>query len=83
MAVMPYAEPVEGASITYKMKLPEDVKTVTVLVVVKSTLAFANLDGHRYTVGFRGSDEQVINFNSNLNEKPENIYSGRRGGPCR
>ncbi|MFA9390381.1 MAG: glycosyl hydrolase 115 family protein [Prolixibacteraceae bacterium] len=75
IALMPYSQPVEGASISYKMKLPDDVKTVTVLVVVKSTLAFANLDGHKYKVGFNADDEQVINFNSNLNEKQENIYS--------
>ena len=75
MAVMPYSKPVDGASISYKMKIPADVKSVTVHVVVKSTLAFINLDGHRYKVGFNGGDEQVINFNSDLNEKPENIYS--------
>jgi hypothetical protein len=75
ISVMPYSQPVAGASISYKLKLPEDVKKVTVHVVVKSTLAFAKLDGHRYKVGFNGSDEQTINFNSDLNEKKENIYS--------
>jgi hypothetical protein len=75
MAVMPYSQSVDGASISYKMNLPADVKTVTVLVVVKSTLAFANLDGHRYTVAFNGGEAQTVNFNSDLNEKPENIYS--------
>jgi len=75
MAVMPYSLPVEGASISYKMNLPADVKTVTVHVVVKSTLAFANLEGHKYQIAFNGGETQTINFNSNLNEKPENIYS--------
>ena len=75
MAVMPYSKPVEGASISYRMKLPADVKTVTVHVVVKSTLAFANLDGHRYQVAFNGGAAQTVNFNADLNEKPENIYS--------
>jgi len=75
MAVMLYSQPVNGASISYKMKLPVDVKTVTVHVVVKSTLAFINLEGHRYKVGFNGGGEKVVNFNSDLNEKPENIYS--------
>jgi hypothetical protein len=75
MAVMPYSQSVEGASISYKMQLPADVKTVTVLVVVKSTLAFANLEGHKYKVAFSGGEAQTVNFNSNLNEKPENIYS--------
>lgn len=75
IAVMPYSEPVEGASVSYKMELPKDVRSVTVHVVVKSTLAFKNLDGHRYKVGFNGGDEKVVNFNSDLNEKPENIYT--------
>lgn len=75
ISVMPYNQPVTGASISYKMKLPTDIKTVTVHVVVKSTLAFKNLDGHRYKVGFNEQEMQTINFNSDLNEKPENIYS--------
>ena len=75
MAVMPYSKPVDGASISYKMKIPADVKTVTVHVVVKSTLAFINLEGHRYKVGFNGGEAQTINFNSDLNENPKNIYS--------
>src|SRR5690606_15608699 len=54
---------------------PEDVKKVTVHVVVKSTLSFANLDGHRYTIGFNGGEEKTVNFNSDLNEDPENIYT--------
>jgi hypothetical protein len=75
ISLMPYSQSVDNASISYKMKLPENVKTVTVHVVVKSTLAFKNLDGHRYKVGFNGGDEQIINFNSDLNEKKENIYT--------
>jgi hypothetical protein len=75
IAVMPYSQLVDGASITYKMKLPADVRSVTVHVVVKSTLAFKNLDGHRYNVGFNGAEPQTVNFNSDLNEKPQNIYS--------
>lgn len=75
MAVMPYSQPVNSASVSYKMKLPDDVDKVIVHVVVKSTLAFINLEGHRYKVGFNGGEEQVVNFNSDLNEKPENIYS--------
>lgn len=75
LALMPYSQSVEGASVSYKMKLPRDVKNVTVHVVVKSTLAFANLEGHRYTVGFNGGSAKTINFNSELNEKPENIYT--------
>ena len=75
MALLPHSQPVDGASISYKMKLPSEVKTVTVHVVVKSTLAFANLEGHKYQIAFNGGKAQTVNFNSDLNEKPENIYS--------
>ena len=75
IAVMPYSEAVEGASISYKMELPKNVRSVTVHVVVKSTLAFKNLEGHCYKVGFDGDDNKVVNFNADLNEKPENIYT--------
>ena len=40
VALMPYTEGVEGASLTYKMAIPENVSEVNVHVVVKSTLAF-------------------------------------------
>lgn len=75
ISLMPYTVPVEGASLTYKMQLPKEVKTVTVHVVVKSTLAFRNLEGHKYAVGFEGGKEEVVNFNADLNEAPENIYA--------
>ena len=75
ISLMPYTAPVEGASLTYKMQLPKDVKTVTVHVVVKSTLAFRNLSGHQYAVNFEGGKEEVVNFNADLNESPENIYA--------
>lgn len=75
MAVMPYSLPVVGASISYKMTLPSEVRSVTVHVVVKSTLAFSNRNGHRYRAGFEGAEAVEVNFNADLNEKPENIYS--------
>lgn len=75
MAVMPYSKPIDGASLSYKMQIPKDVTEVTVHVVVKSTLAFHDDKGHEYTVGFEGGEEKTINFNADLNEKPENIYT--------
>jgi hypothetical protein len=60
------------------MTLPQEakgMKTVKVIVVVKSTLAFQDVKGHKYTVGFRGGNEETVNFNHNLNELPENVYS--------
>lgn len=75
IAVMPYSQSVEGAAISYKMQLPTDVRSVNVHIVVKSTLAFQNLSGHRYKIGFDNGQETVVNFNSDLNEDPKNIYS--------
>ncbi|MGQ1948782.1 glycosyl hydrolase 115 family protein [Geofilum sp. OHC36d9] len=75
MALMPYSKSVEGAALAYKMQLPADVNSVTVHVIVKSTLAFKNITGHRYKIGFEKGDDQIVNFNSDLNEKPENIYT--------
>lgn len=75
VALMPYTQPVEGASLSYKMKMPQQVDTVNVYVVVKSTLPFLRPEGHRYTVGFVGAEEQTVCFNAELNEHPDNVYS--------
>lgn len=75
IALMPYTEDVSGAAISYRMEIPKGVSEVTVHVVVKSTLAFQDVKGHRYEVAFEGGNPQTINFNANLNESPENVYS--------
>ena len=75
MALMPYSVPVENGSLNYKMEIPEGIEEVDVYVVVKSTLAFHDIKGHEYQVGFEGANSKTVNFNHNLNENPENIYS--------
>ncbi len=75
ITLMPRLSKTDGTSLTYRMKLPTDVKQVKVHVIVKSTLAFARPEGHRYMVAMDGSEAKEINFNHNLNEKKENIYS--------
>jgi carbon monoxide dehydrogenase subunit G len=75
IALMPYSKSIEGASLSYKMQIPRDITEVNVHIVVKSTLAFHNKKGHEYTIGFEGGDEKKINFNSDLNEEPQNIYT--------
>lgn len=74
LALMPYTVPVDGASVTYKVQLPEGTEKVKVHVVVKSTLAFNNT-GHRYKVGFEGQNAETVFFNKNLNEEPQNTYT--------
>ncbi len=73
VALMPYTEPAGGASLSYRIRIPEGVDEVKVHVVTKSTLAFNNT-GHRYEVEF-GGGRQVHLFNERLNEGPANIYS--------
>ena len=75
VALMPYTVPVDGASLTYKIKLPAGIHNVTLHVATKSTLAFHDAAGHSYRVGFKGAEAVERCFNDKLNEKPENIYS--------
>lgn len=75
MILMPYTVPTDGASLSYKLRVPAKADSVTIHVIVKSTLAFHNQTGHRYTIGFEGGQTETVNFNGNLNEDPENVYS--------
>lgn len=74
VALMPYTAPVEGASLTYRVAVPADVKRVKLYVATKSTLAFHDAAGHSYRVGFEGGAAVERCFNDDLNERPENIY---------
>ena len=80
MTLMPYTESVNGASLSYRFSSPSVATesrqtTVKVHVVVKSTLDYLNKGGLTYSVSLDGSEPQVVNFNHNLNEAKENIYS--------
>ena len=75
IALMPYSKGVDGAFLSYRMEIPNDITEVTVHIVVKSTLAFHDVKGHEYEVGFDGEESKIINFNANLNEEPKNVYS--------
>ena len=73
VALMPYTVPTEGASLTYRVCIPEGVTGVRVHVVTKSTLAFNNT-GHRYEVDLAGQKQTHL-FNERLNEDPKNIHT--------
>lgn len=75
MAVMPYTLSPDGATLEYEFSLPETTDSVNVHVVTKSTLAFSCPNGHRYAISIDGAPETIINFNADLNEQPENIYT--------
>lgn len=75
ISLQPYTASPQEATLTYAFRLPKGVKEFDVHVVTRSTLAFQRTEGHRYKVGLEGGEKREVNFNSNLNEKPENQYS--------
>ncbi len=77
MTLMPYTQPVKGASISYRFKLSSaDTQTrkVRIHITTKSTLDYLNKGGMTYGVSIDGQQPVTVNFNERLNEKPENIY---------
>ena len=72
MTLMPYTKGVKGASITYQFKM--EPRKVRIHVIIKSTLDYQNKGGMTYGVSVDGAEPILVNFNHNLNEKPENIY---------
>lgn len=66
---------IDGGSLLYKWETTGDCQEATAHVIVKSTLDYLNKGGLEYEVSVDGGTPQTVNFNSNLNEKPENIYS--------
>ena len=74
IALMPYTTGTDNATLTYRFKA-DGAKTAKIHVVTKSTLDFLDKGGLVYDVAIDGGQPVSVNFNSNLNEKPENIYS--------
>ena len=86
MTLMPYTKSVKGASISYKFKMKagkssdgkaakSNVQKVRIHVITKSTLDYLNKRGLTYGVSIDGATPIQVNFNKDLNEKPENIYN--------
>ena len=75
VALMPYTTATDNAKLTYYFTAPKDVKTAKVHIITKSTLDFLDKGGLIYDATIDDGQPASINFNSNLNEKPENIYS--------
>ena len=70
MEVFPRLGDPKDARLVYRCTVPAGVTQATVRVVVRSTLAFARKEGHRYRV-----NGQEVNFNARLNEAKGNIYA--------
>jgi hypothetical protein len=76
VALTPYTQPVDGASLTYRFTLPAQAPAkVKVHVIVKSTLDFLNVGGHEYAVSLDGTEPQVVNFNKTLVDRQPYMYS--------
>ena len=85
MTLMPYTKSVKGASISYKFKMnagkaadgnaSNGKQKVRIHVITKSTLDYLNKGGLTYSVSIDGATPVEVNFNKDLNEKPENIYN--------
>ena len=73
MTLMPYTKGVKGASLSYQFKM--EPRKVRIHVIIKSTLDYQNKGGMSYGVSVDGAEPVIVNFNHELNEKPENIYS--------
>ena len=73
IALMPYTKPTGKAQLLYRWQGKAD--KVKVHVITKSTLDFLDKGGLTYDVAIDNGTPVSVNFNSNLNEKPENIYS--------
>jgi len=74
MALMPYTTGTDDATLTYRFKCNGN-KTAKIHVVTKSTLDFLDKGGLEYEVSIDGGTPVSVNFNSDLNEKPQNIYT--------
>jgi len=65
LSLMPYTQPVTGASLTYRMKLNSEMKNIRVRLILDSTLPFIK-GGHSYAISLDGGKEQIVNYNSEM-----------------
>ena len=84
ISLMPYTVSTDDASLTYRFSLGQNTSltshltpltSIKVHIITKSTLDFLDKGGLIYDVAVDGCQPVSVNFNANLNEKPENIYS--------
>lgn len=65
ITLMPYTQPVKGASLTYQMNFKSELKHVRLRLILDSTLPFVK-EGHSYAISLDGGKEQIINYNSEM-----------------
>jgi len=74
ITLMPYTASTDQAKLTYRF-MADNVKTAKVHIITKSTLDYLDEGGLVYDLSMDGCAPVNVNFNKDLNEKPENIYS--------
>ncbi len=72
IALMPYTEQTDGASLTYRFNLDTEADSVKLRTIFGTTLPF-NGEGHHVAASLNGGEEVVWNINENLTW--ENNYS--------
>ncbi|MDE6653933.1 MAG: glycosyhydrolase, partial [Muribaculaceae bacterium] len=75
ITLMPRIPDAAGASVSYRMNIADAPDSAVVHVVLRSTQPFARAEGHRFNIGFDGGKTVEVNYNSRLNEDPENVYT--------
>ncbi len=73
MTLWPQTEKVDDAYLEYTFDA--QASTVKVHAITKSTLDFLNKGGLSYSISIDNGDPITVNFNKDLNEKEENIYT--------
>lgn len=66
VALFPYTQPTDGASLTYKMRLSAEQDSVDVRLILGAVMPFV-LGGHHVAVSLDDGKEVVIGLNQNLN----------------
>ena len=74
MTLMPQTGDIQDASLTYSFVCKKPTDKVKVHIVTKSTLDYLNKGGLTYSLKIDDGDPVTVNFNSDMNEAPENIY---------
>ena len=74
VTLMPQTGDIKNASLTYKFIYKGNSEKAKVHIITKSTLDYLNKGGMTYSIKIDGGDPVTVNFNSDMNEAPENIY---------
>lgn len=76
VTLMPRTKAVDGACLSYSFDMGDThCDSITVHIITRSTLDIFNKGGMTYSVSIDNGTPVTVNFNADLNESPENIYT--------